>query len=118
MIGERHDVPRLLDSFTLSTMPSVMETFGVAAIEAMARSKAVVATKVGALPEVVRDGQTGLLVDLRSDQIAEAVCYLLSNGGVREEMGRRGRRLVEQKFTLDEMVSRFEDVYERALQIR
>lgn len=117
MTGVRHDIPRLLDAFTLSTLPSKMETFGVAAIEAMARSKAVVATRVGALPEVVRHEQTGLLVDLRPDEIAEAVSYLLANTDEREEMGRRGRWLVEQKFTLGEMASRFETVYRKSVDL-
>jgi glycosyltransferase involved in cell wall biosynthesis len=114
MTGIRHDVPRLLDAFTMSTMPSHIETFGIAALEAMARSKAVVATRVGGLPEVVRHGQTGILVDLRPDQIAEAVSYLLSNDDVREEMGANGRKLVEQKFTIGEMVRQFEEVYNKA----
>lgn len=115
MTGNRTDVPRLIDSFAFSTMPSSIETFGMAAVEAMARGKAVVASRVGGLPEVVRHGQTGLLVDLRSEGLAEAVNYLLSN---EEECGRMGvtaRRLVEQKFTLGAMVSRLEDVYHRAL---
>jgi glycosyltransferase involved in cell wall biosynthesis len=112
--GVRHDIPKLLDSMALATLPSVMETFGVAAIEAMARRKAVVATRVGALPEVIRDRQTGILVDLRPDSIAEAVSYLLTNEREREEMGERGRELVERKFTLDRMTDRFESVYRRA----
>jgi glycosyltransferase involved in cell wall biosynthesis len=114
--GVRHDIPRMLDSFAFSTLPSKMETFGVAAIEAMARSKAVVATRVGALPEVVRHKQTGLLVDLRPDQIAEAVSYLLDNEEECDEMGRMGRHIVEQKFTLSEMAARFESVYYKAVQ--
>jgi len=114
MTGIRHDVPRLLDSFTMTTMPSHIETFGIAALEAMARSKAVVATKVGGLPEVVRHLQTGLLVDVRSDEIAEAVSYLLSNNEIRETMGANGRQLVKQKFTIGEMVRQFEGVYNRA----
>jgi glycosyltransferase involved in cell wall biosynthesis len=114
LTGIRHDVPRLLDSFTMSTMPSHIETFGIAALEAMARSKAVVATRVGGLPEVVRHGQTGILVDVRPDELAEAVSYLMSNDDVREEMGANGRRLVEQKFTIGEMVRQFENVYNRA----
>ena len=114
MTGVRHDIARLLDAMTLSTLPSHMETFGVAAIEAMARAKAVVATRVGALPEVVRHKQTGLLVDLRPEAIGEAVDYLLANDDEREAMGHRGRVLVEQKFTLTEMGSRFEAVYSRA----
>ncbi len=113
--GVRHDIPRMLDSFAFSTLPSKMETFGVAAIEAMARSKAVVATRVGALPEVVRHKQTGLLVDLRPDQIAEAVSYLLENQEECDEMGRMGRHTVEQKFTLSEMANRFEALYNKTL---
>lgn len=114
LTGIRHDVPRLLDSLTMSTMPSHIETFGIAALEAMARSKAVVATRVGGLPEVVRHGQTGILVDVRPDEIAEAVSYLLSNDEVREQMGANGRKIVEQKFTIGEMVRQFEGVYSRA----
>lgn len=115
LTGSRTDVPRLLDSFALSTMPSKIETFGIAAIEAMARGKAVVATRVGGLPEVVRHGQTGLLVDLDPDGLAEAVSYLLTEDGVREKMGRSGRQLVEEKFTVGSMVQRLEDVYARAM---
>lgn len=115
MTGVRHDIPRLMDSFTLSTLPSRMETFGVVAIEAMARGKAVVATKVGALPEVVRHKQTGLLVDLRPEEIADAVSYLLSNSDEREEMGRAGRNLVERKFSLGEMAGHFESVYRKSV---
>lgn len=113
LTGIRHDVPRLLDSFTLSTMPSHVETFGVAAIEAMARGRAVVASNVGGLPEVVRHRQTGILVDLRPEAIAEAVSYLLENDQEREAMGQMGRRTVEQKFTLTEMVKKLESVYAR-----
>jgi glycosyltransferase involved in cell wall biosynthesis len=116
MTGNRHDVPRLIDSFAFSTMPSSIETFGIAAIEAMARGKAVVASRVGGLPEVVRHGQTGLLIDLRPEGLAEAVTYLLSNAGESERMGATGRRLVEEKFTVGGMVSRLEDVYHRAMQ--
>ncbi|CAN5694732.1 glycosyltransferase family 4 protein [soil metagenome] len=113
--GIRHDVPRLLDSMTLFTFPTFMETFGLAAIEASARRKAVVATNVGALPEVVRDGQTGLLVDLRPESIAEAVSHLLAEDDLREAMGEQGRAYVEQRFTLDRMAKRFEEVYAAAL---
>ncbi|MFY9233217.1 MAG: glycosyltransferase family 4 protein [Fimbriimonadaceae bacterium] len=115
MTGNRTDVPRLIDSFALSTMPSSIETFGMAAVEAMARGKAVVASRVGGLPEVVRHGQTGLLVDLRSEGLADAVSYLLSHEEECERMGVTARRLVEEKFTLGAMVSRLEDVYRRAL---
>jgi glycosyltransferase involved in cell wall biosynthesis len=113
-IGERNDIPALIDCMTMTAMPSYMETFGVAAVEAMARGKAVVATRVGGLPEVVQHRHTGLLVDLEPEDISDAVSYLLSNDDIREEMGVRARQVVEEKFTLYEMVSRFETVYRKA----
>ena len=113
LTGIRQDVPRLLDSFTLSTMPSHIETFGIAAIEAMARGRAVVASRVGGLPEVVRHQQTGLLVDLRPGELEEAVSYLLEHDLERSQMGSMGRQIVEQKFTLEQMVARLEGVFER-----
>ena len=54
-------------------------------------------------------------MDLRPDEIAEAVSYLLANGDEREEMGRAGRDLVERKFSLGEMATRFESVYRKTL---
>jgi glycosyltransferase involved in cell wall biosynthesis len=92
-------------------MPSHRETFGLAALEAMARGKPVVASRVGGLPELVHHGQTGLLVDLRPEAIADAVSFLLSHESERAEMGSNARRLVHERFTLDEMASRFERLY-------
>ncbi len=113
--GNRTDIPRMLDSFELTVMPSRKETFGVAAIEAMARRKPVVASRIGGLPEVVRHGQTGILVDLRADEVREAVSYLLANEAEREQMGTLGRILVEEKFTVKHMVDRLEKIYLRAV---
>lgn len=115
--GSRADVPRLIDACEFTTMPSHIETFGIAAIEAMARRRAVVASRVGGLPEIVRHGQTGLLVDLRADDLADAICYLLDHRDEREQMGSRGRQTVEEKFTLNQMVGRLERVYRRAAQL-
>lgn len=114
LTGERHDVPALLDSVAVSAMPSYIETFGVAAVEAMARSKPVVASRVGGLPEVVKDGQTGILVELEPDDIANAVSYLLTNDQERLMMGERARQVVEERFTTIKMVDRFESIYHRA----
>jgi glycosyltransferase involved in cell wall biosynthesis len=95
-------------------MPSYIETFGVAAVEAMARSKPVVASRVGGLPEVVKDGHTGILVDLEPGDIAKAVSYLLTNDNEREAMGIRARQTVEERFTTQRMVNRFEVIYFKA----
>lgn len=115
LTGVRHDVPHLLDSFAFTTMPSHQETFGVAAIEAMARGRAVVASRVGGLQEVVRHEVNGLLVDTQPDQIADAMGYLLDHESERIRMGHTGRKIVEEKFTLNRMVEQLEAVYYRAL---
>lgn len=114
LTGNRHDIPRMLDAFEFTTMPSHQETFGIAAIEAMARRKPVVASRIGGLPEVVRHQQTGLLVDLRPDEVGEAVNYMLDHRDKCREMGALGRVMVEEKFTLHHMVDRLEKVYQRA----
>jgi glycosyltransferase involved in cell wall biosynthesis len=115
LAGERHDIPRLLDSFDFTAMPSHRETFGIAAIEAMARKKAVVASRIGGLTEVVRHKQTGLLIDLQPDELAGAISYLLENEQEREQMGLLGRALVEEKFTHREMVRQMLGVYAKAV---
>lgn len=115
MAGERHDIPRLMDSFDFTAMPSHRETFGIAAIEAMARKKAVVASRIGGLTEVVRHKQTGLLIDLQPQELASAISYMLEHEQEREQMGLLGRALVEEKFTLREMVRQLEGVYTKAV---
>jgi glycosyltransferase involved in cell wall biosynthesis len=113
--GVRSDVPRVIDAFDVSAMPSHMETFGLAAIEAMARARPVIASNVGALPEIVSHGKTGLLVPVGEDNLAEAVAYLLGDDRAREEMGRHARSEVEARFSLNQMGAGLEGVYRKAL---
>jgi glycosyltransferase involved in cell wall biosynthesis len=92
-----------------------METFGLAAIEAMARSRPVIASNVGALPEVVSHGKTGLLVPVDAAQLAGAAVKLLQDAPLRREMGKCARKEVEQRFSLDTMAFGCENVYRKAL---
>jgi glycosyltransferase involved in cell wall biosynthesis len=96
-------------------MPSRQETFGIAAIEAMARKRPVIASRVGGLPEVVRHQQTGILVDLRPESVAEAADFLLSSPSECQAMGEAGRLIVERKFTLRAMANQLTDVYQKAV---
>jgi glycosyltransferase involved in cell wall biosynthesis len=113
--GVRNDVARLLDAMEFTSMPSRQETFGIAAIESMARRRPVIASRVGGLPEVVRHNQSGLLVDLRPESVAEAADYLLSNPSECQAMGEAGRIIVERKFTLRAMANQLTDVYQKAV---
>jgi glycosyltransferase involved in cell wall biosynthesis len=86
---------RAADVFCL---PSVMnhEIFGIVNLEAMACSVPVVASKIGGVPDVVKDGENGLLVlPGDSGSLADAIIYLLENEDVREKMGTNGRKKVE-----------------------
>jgi glycosyltransferase involved in cell wall biosynthesis len=93
------------------------EPFGIPVIEAMAAGLPVVATRGGALPEIVVDGETGILVERGdSDGLAAAIGKLLSDPHLRERMGAAGRRRVQQLFTWDRSVARLEELYESLLQ--
>ena len=89
------------------------EPFGIPVIEAMAAGLPVVATRGGALPEVIVDGETGILVERGdSEGLAAAICKLLADPHLRERMGAAGRRRVRQLFTWDRSVARLEELYE------
>lgn len=113
--GNREDVPRLIDAMEFSILPSVMESFGLAVIESMARAKPVVVSRVGALSELVAHEVTGLVVDKTSEAFSEAMAYLLAHPEKCREMGLAGRQQILEKFTVAQMVERMEAVYHRAV---
>jgi spore coat protein SA len=98
--------------------PSVWhEPFGIPVIEAMAAGLPVIATRGGALPEVVRDGETGILVERGdSQELAGAIGKLLSDPSLRQRMGAAGRKRVQQLFTWDRSVARLQELYARILE--
>jgi glycosyltransferase involved in cell wall biosynthesis len=115
-LGWRKDVPRLLEAGDVVVHPSLWEGFGLVLLEAMAAGKPVVGTNVSAIPEIVADGGTGLLVPPRDPSaLAEAVLRLLRDAGLRSAMGCAGRERVNREFTVDKMVSAHEAVYGRVL---
>ncbi len=93
-------------------LPTLAEAFGISLVQAMACGRPVVASRVGGVPEVVRDGETGLLVPPRSpDLLAAALVRLLSDADLRRTMGARGRRLCEEIYDWEAVVDRVEAVY-------
>jgi alpha-maltose-1-phosphate synthase len=109
---ERREVIQLLTHATVFVCPSVYEPLGIVNLEAMACETAVVATDTGGIPEVVADGETGLLVPFDSDgaggpgdpirfaaDIAERVNRLLAEPDLAERMGRAGRRRAVEEFS-------------------
>ena len=103
------DFYREADIFIL---PSECESFGIANAEAMAFSIPVVSTRVGAIPEVVEDRVTGLLVPPNnSEKLANAIEYLIKNPDVAETMGRNGMKRVKEKFLWDKNIEKLERIY-------
>jgi glycosyltransferase involved in cell wall biosynthesis len=93
--------------------PSLMEGFGIAVLEAMAREKPVVASRTGGLPDIVVDGETGLLVPPgHIGELARAVTSLLKDPARREAMGRKGRQRVMQQFTVEAMMRDLSSAYD------
>lgn len=95
-------------------LPSVMstESFGIVNLEAMACSVPIVASKLGGIPDVVKDVENGLLVTPRdSEALADAIVYLLENEDVREKMGKNGREKVED-YSWGRIAEMTERVYE------
>lgn len=115
-LGFRNDVASILAASDVVVLPSVAEAFGLAVTEAMALQRAVVATRVGGIPEIVVDGVTGILVPPASpDDLADAVCGLLKDPDRRRALGLAGRRIVEAKFRFEVMMRRYEAVYDTLL---
>lgn len=112
-IGRREDVPRIMMALDVLVMPSLWEGFGLVLLEAMAADKPVVASQVSAIPEIVADGETGLLVPPKdSEDLSRALLALLRDPTRAREMGRQGRQRLEQEFTMARMVEQTQGVYE------
>ncbi len=95
-----------LNAADVFMMPSLQESFGLMAIEAMACGTPVVTFNGTAIEEIVKDKIAGLVVPARnSNALAEAVTYLINNDRVRVDMGLRARKLVENEFTEEKYIN-------------
>ncbi len=113
MLGMRSDVPRLMAAADVFCLPSLVEGLPLALAEAMGHGLPAVASRVGGVPELIREGETGLLVPPRDpEQLAQKLLLLLGDPALRQQVGSAGRALVRREFTLDRMIGRFEAVYQ------
>jgi starch synthase len=124
----RPEVVQFLSHAAVFVCPSVYEPLGIVNLEAMACQTAVVASAVGGIPEVVADGETGLLVPLElrddgepadparfSSDLAAAVNEVLSDPERAAKMGAAGRRRVLAEFTWSAVADRTVELYRRVL---
>jgi L-malate glycosyltransferase len=114
LAGFRTDILSLHKAFDIFVMSSVTEGLGTSILDAMACGKPVVGTSAGGIPEVVTDGDTGLLVPPRdAAAMAAAITRLLSDRSLRERMGLAGLARVRERFSAETMVKNTLEVYQR-----
>lgn len=113
-LGQRHDVRALLQLADFCVLPSLSEGMSNAVLEYMSAAKAVIATNVGGNSELVQDGVNGFLVEAKNKtQLSDAMRVLLKDPDQCQRMGQESRRIVEEQFSLQTMVERYQSILGR-----
>jgi glycosyltransferase involved in cell wall biosynthesis len=100
-------------------LPSVFESFGIVLIEAQASGKPVIGTRVGGVPEAIKDGESGLLIDPGNvEQLAESIVRLLLDEELAREMGENGKIYVKSRFDIKKNVTQITNIYEDLISIQ
>lgn len=114
--GQCKDIRGIVSIFDIFVLPSLNEGMGVCLLEAQALGVPVVATKVGGIPEVVKDGITGILIPARNPKaMSEAIINLLKNKSLRKNMSEEGRKWIDNRFSAESMVEKISDLYEELI---
>jgi N-acetyl-alpha-D-glucosaminyl L-malate synthase BshA len=115
-LGKQSQVQELLNCADVFLLPSDLESFGLAVLEAMACGVPAVCSRVGGVPEVVRDGVEGYLVEPRDVKtMAARALEILTTRGLREKMGKAARERALSQFCSTRIIPLYEKLYERVL---
>ena len=115
-LGKQENVNELLGLSDLMLMPSEMESFGLAALEAMACRVPAIATRVGGVPELIDDGENGLLYEVGDiDGMAAGALSLLTDPALLEAMSSAARRTAQDKFCATRIIPHYEEYYESVI---
>ena len=120
LAGYREDILDVLDAVDVLIHPSSIDAFPTALIEAGAARVPIVTTRVGGIPEIVTDGENGILIDAppQANALAEALASLLAQPQLRERFAEEGRRRYEARFTVSRWLEQLQGVYRDALAAR
>jgi glycosyltransferase involved in cell wall biosynthesis len=109
-------LPSLYSASDIFVLPAIYENFPFAILEAQATALPVISTKVGGIPEFLVDNENGFLIDPGDEkQLTQRVLTLLQDPKLAEEMGRRGRKLIEEKFAWRLITGQVIDLYHKLL---
>lgn len=116
--GYRYDAPDLINALDIFVLPSLEEAFGLAAVEAMALKKPVVASNVGGIPEIVVSGETGILVEPSSINFKKALQSLIREPALGQRMGEQGQMRFQTLFTRESMINKTVALYDSLVKRR
>lgn len=115
-VGKQPNIVDYLSAADVLLLPSDQESFGLAALEAMACEVPVIASRVGGIPEVVNDGETGFLSEVADvDKMARDAVRLLADPELRRKMGTRARELALDRYRTDIVIPQYIEFYESVL---
>jgi glycosyltransferase involved in cell wall biosynthesis len=111
-----NNMPKLYQKCDIFCLPSMFEAFGMSIIQAMSCGKPVVSTRVGGIPEIIKEEKSGILVPPGdAESLACAIIRLAKQKTLRQKMGVYNRKLCLAKYDWDVIVGRFEEIYENAI---
>ncbi|HZH33210.1 MAG TPA: glycosyltransferase, partial [Pyrinomonadaceae bacterium] len=115
-VGKQGAINDYLGISDVMLLPSEQESFGLVALEAMACEVPVIASRVGGIPEVVTDGETGCLSDIGNvEKMSDDAALLLKNEDMRREMGTRARESAISRYSTDLVIPKYIEFYESVL---
>jgi glycosyltransferase involved in cell wall biosynthesis len=115
--GRRDDIPSVTAALDVAVLPSYREAQGLSILEAMALSRPVVASNVGGIPEMIENGETGLLVPPHdAEALGDAIARLLSDHPLADTLARAGHDLVYERFCVELMVRAIETIYDESVE--
>lgn len=118
-LGSRNDVPRIVSCCDIGVLPSQAEGLPNAILEYLAAGLPTIASQVGGNVEIIRDGETGLLVNpCDSSQLAGAILHMLRDPGFAAELGSNGQALIATQFTFQRMIEKTDQLYTELLESR
>ena len=116
LAGQQSKMPSVYAAMDIFVLPSLNEGLPMTILEAMAASRPVIATRVGAIPNVISDGENGLLVNPKDvDGLRDALASLLPNPDRCRQMGEKAHAWVRQNFTAEAMALKYRQMYEEVL---
>ncbi|HEX8266037.1 MAG TPA: N-acetyl-alpha-D-glucosaminyl L-malate synthase BshA [Pyrinomonadaceae bacterium] len=116
-VGKQGQINDYLGISDVLLLPSEQESFGLVALEAMACEVPVIASRVGGIPEVVTDGETGFLSEIGNvEKMSEDAAQILSDDDLRREMGGRARKSAIARYSTELVIPKYIEFYERVLQ--